>query len=89
MKVNVVFAEAHAQTVIEVECNPGTTIAQAILLSGIESRCPGIELDSMEVGVFGYKHSLDYELEPDDRVEIYRPLTVTPVEARRLRAKAR
>ncbi|MDD9868996.1 MAG: RnfH family protein [Gammaproteobacteria bacterium] len=38
------------------------------------------------VGVFGRRVALDCVLEEGDRIEIYRPLRRTPMEARRIRA---
>lgn len=38
-----------------------------------------------EVGVWGRVRPLDWPLRSGDRVELYRPLTVHPMEARRLR----
>lgn len=41
------------------------------------------------VGVFGQLVALDYVLAEGDRVEVYRPLTISPAERRRQRAAQR
>lgn len=63
----------------------GTSLGQA--LQGCadfmaEQRLPLAEL---QVGVWGRVRALDTLLRDRDRIEVYRPLTVDPKEARRLR----
>ena len=43
--------------------------------------------DDIQIGIYGKKCSPDTRLKHLDRVEIYRPLLLTPTEARRLRAQ--
>ena len=65
----------------------GVSIAMAIEKSGISQQ---VELPQpLNVGIFGRKiQALEHVLEPGDRVEIYRPLTINPKEIRRKRAAA-
>ncbi|MCF8203763.1 MAG: RnfH family protein [Methylotenera sp.] len=42
-------------------------------------------LDTLRVGIWGRPRPLDTPLRERDRIEVYRPLTVDPKEARRLR----
>jgi putative ubiquitin-RnfH superfamily antitoxin RatB of RatAB toxin-antitoxin module len=65
----------------------GTTIGQAIEMSGILQEAPEINLVTMPVGIYGKKKTLDTVLQPRDRIEIYRPLIADPKDARRRRAK--
>jgi putative ubiquitin-RnfH superfamily antitoxin RatB of RatAB toxin-antitoxin module len=69
------------------EVEAGTTIGQAIELSGILQEAPEINLVTMPVGIYGKKKALDTVLQPRDRIEIYRPLIADPKDARRRRAK--
>jgi putative ubiquitin-RnfH superfamily antitoxin RatB of RatAB toxin-antitoxin module len=39
------------------------------------------------LGIFSRRVAADYPVEPGDRVEIYRPLDLDPMEARRKRAR--
>lgn len=63
----------------------GTTIAQAVQSSGITHCMDAPMLQSLSLGVWGKKVSSDYVLQPNDRIELYRPLAVDPKVARRER----
>lgn len=88
IQVTVVYALPEIQEQILVDCFPGTTILQAIESSKILEKYPEIDLQEQHVGIYGYRYGLDHVIENGDRIEIYRPLEVSPTEARRLRAKA-
>lgn len=63
----------------------GCTVAQALRASGI---LDGVDQDSLAdagQGVWGRKVPLNHVLKDQDRLEIYRPLTVDPKVARRER----
>ena len=70
------------------EIEPGTTIEQA-LRACAEFSDLLLHLDALKIGVWGRIRPLDTPLRERDRIEIYRPLTVDPKEARRVRYKAR
>ena len=89
ISVCVVYALPDHQEKIELFCPEGTTIKQAIEMSGIRRKIAGLDFDQLETGVYGFRRDFEYRLEDHDRVEIYRPLALTPTEARRLRATAR
>lgn len=63
----------------------GMTVANALDQSGLLDSHP--ELVGMPVGVFSRAVSLDTLVKAGDRVEIYRPLLLDPMETRRQRAK--
>ena len=84
--VEVVYALAEVQEVVALEIVTGTTVAEAIRLSGIALRHPEIEAAPPAVGVHGRSVSPDTVLRDGDRVEIYRPLIADPKQARRRRA---
>ena len=83
MKVSVAFALPDRQTVLELEVSAGATVAEALEQSGIASTVP--DAAKMAVGIYGKITSRDTVLQPGDRIEIYRPLTEEPKEARRRR----
>lgn len=64
----------------------GSTVADALRASGWAAEY-GLPVETMSCGVWGKVQPLDKPLRDGDRVEIYRPLTVDPKEARRLRYK--
>ncbi|MGQ3051552.1 MAG: RnfH family protein [Roseateles sp.] len=45
----------------------------------------GQPLDALRIGIWGRMRPLQTALRERDRIEVYRPLTVDPMEARRLR----
>jgi uncharacterized protein len=86
IEVAVVYALAAEQALVQVTLPPGATVQAAIAASGLASRYREITQTPLQVGVFGKRVTLDTPLRGGDRVEIYRPLTVDPKEARRRRA---
>lgn len=84
--VEVAYARPDEQMIIPLEVTSGTTVQQAIELSGILEQFPEIDLDKNKVGIFGKITRGDTELRERDRVEIYRPLIADPKESRRRRA---
>lgn len=87
MQVEIIYALPHQQDLLQLEVEQGCTVRQAILQSEILARYPEINLESISVGIFTKPVELEYNLAPNDRVEIYRPLTIDPKEARRQRAR--
>jgi hypothetical protein len=65
------------------------TVGAAIEASGIRGQVPELSGVQLEVGVFSQRRALADALHDGDRVEIYRPLTIDPKEARRIRAAVR
>lgn len=67
---------------------PGATVLHALRASGLLERHPDIDLATQAVGVWGRKCPLSQALRERDRIELYRPLTVDPKEARRQRFRS-
>jgi putative ubiquitin-RnfH superfamily antitoxin RatB of RatAB toxin-antitoxin module len=87
IRVEVAFALPEEQAILVVNVPVGTTVEQAIQLSGILERFPEIDIETNKVGIFGKLTKLNTELKEGDRVEIYRPLIADPKEVRRKRAE--
>jgi putative ubiquitin-RnfH superfamily antitoxin RatB of RatAB toxin-antitoxin module len=83
--IQVCYASDALQFLRGLRVEAGTTLEQAIALSGVLQAAPEIDLATMAVGVYGKKKSLDTVLRQHDRVEIYRPLIADPKHARRRR----
>ena len=64
----------------------GSDLATALQQSGIAEKAGIRDINAMPVGIFGKKKTPDTVLKDGDRIEIYRPLTADPMEARRRRA---
>ena len=67
---------------------PGATGADALRQSGLQTRHPGVAIDSLSVGIWGALCEPTDPLRDRDRVELYRALRVDPKEARRQRYRA-
>lgn len=83
MKIGVVYAKPEKQTFLTVDMPEGSTVKDAIEKSGILKQCPDIDLSTQAVGIYGKVVQLDAVLEPDARVEIYRPITCDPKTVKR------
>ena len=86
MLVEVAYALEKKQTLLELEVGEGTTLKQAVELSGIIDTYPQIDLTKDKTGIFGIIAKLDTILREKDRVEIYRPLIADPKQVRKERA---
>jgi putative ubiquitin-RnfH superfamily antitoxin RatB of RatAB toxin-antitoxin module len=86
INVEVVHARPDKQALLSVQVPAGTTVAEAIELSGIRQEFPDLEVDPGRLGIFSQKARPGDVLRDGDRVEIYRPLIADPKEARRRRA---
>ncbi len=91
--VEVAYALPDRQKIIELLVEPGTTAYVAATRSKITDYFPGLDLEDAKMGIFGQalgtkglKPPKEYEMQPGDRVEIYRPLISDPKEVRRRRA---
>ena len=83
LRVEVVTGSRERQRSVWVSLPAGATVADAVRASGLGvSGAPAF-------AVYGTRVSADTVLETGDRVEILRPLTVDPREARRRRAALR
>lgn len=87
LKVEVAFALPDEQVVIALEVNDDATVEQVISQSGILDQFPQIDLETAKIGIFSQAVKLSDSVEAGDRIEIYRPLTIDPMQKRRLKAK--
>lgn len=85
--VEVVYALPAEQKLLKLEVPAGSTIVEAIKLSGILDKHPEIDLEKGKFGIFGKLSKTDTVLREKDRIEIYRPLIADPKEVRRKRAE--
>lgn len=84
--VEVAYARPETQVIIPIKVEKGTTIEQAIRLSGVLKMFPEINLDVNRVGIFSKLVKLDQTLREKDRIEIYRKLIADPKVIRKQRA---
>ena len=84
-KASVVFLDAGAEHVLRVELSAGSTLADAVVASGLALRVPRFKLEVYSLGVWGKLKAPGTLLRDGDRVEVYRPLTADPNIARQRR----
>lgn len=70
-----------------VELPVGSSVMQAIEVSGMAPALSADAIDSARLGIFGRKVTANQLLRDGDRVEIYRPLVQDPKDARRRRTR--
>lgn len=91
IRVEVAYALPERQILIAIDVPGHCTVLEALLRSDITRQVEGLDVTKAAVGVFGRRveDPRVQQLAEGDRVEIYRPLRVDPMESRRRRAKAR
>jgi hypothetical protein len=89
MIVTIVLALPDRHRAVRVEVTPGATVGEAIAASRLLQLEPELRGRALETGVWNRRCSLDEPVRDGDRIEVYRPLTVDPKEARRVRAAVR
>jgi uncharacterized protein len=86
MQVSVIYASVSELVEIPVEVPANANVDMAIKRSQIMTHFQEIDLQKLRIGIFSRFVTLDAPLHEGDRIEIYRPLTIDPKEARLLRA---
>lgn len=86
--VEVAYALPERQRIIRLTVPQGTSMLEAVRLSGIAEHFPGLDIDSSAMGIFGkaVPRPAERVLTEGERVEIYRPLIADPKEVRKQRA---
>jgi putative ubiquitin-RnfH superfamily antitoxin RatB of RatAB toxin-antitoxin module len=85
LHVEIVYADPQRQLLRKVEIAVGASAQEAVEASGILHE---VEIAGLRIGIFGREVAATTLLRDGDRVEIYRPLSIDPKEARRKRARA-
>lgn len=88
VQVEVVYATAERQWLLVLDVIPGTTLREAVRLSGIAGQVPGLDVEACPLGIFGkvVNDAEQQAVSEGDRIELYRPLLVDPKEVRKQRA---
>jgi putative ubiquitin-RnfH superfamily antitoxin RatB of RatAB toxin-antitoxin module len=87
INIEVVYALPGEQILLRQSVPAGTTVAEAVLASGLLDKHPEIDLAVNKLGIFGKLSKADAVVREKDRIEIYRPLIADPKEVRRKRAE--
>ena len=89
VRVTVVWCAPEVEDISAVTLPAGATVGDAIGAAGVLARRPEVAASPPDVGIWGRSCALTQPVQDGDRVEIYRPLTIDPKEARRVRAEVR
>ncbi|UUX93976.1 RnfH family protein [Aquabacterium sp. J223] len=85
LRIEAVFCPADGEAVVRtLQLPAGATVGDALQAAGLAGV---LGRDAVAVGVWGRPCASDHRLNDGDRVELYRPLQVDPMEARRARQK--
>lgn len=85
--VEVVYLDAEQQWFQAVRVAEGSSVMDAVTASGAAAVVPGGQVDPERLGIFSRRVPSDQIVKAGDRIEIYRPLLLDPMEARRRRAR--
>lgn len=83
--IQVCYASDALQFLRALQVPVGTTLEQAVALSGLAAELPGVDVSALETGIYAKKKPRDTILREHDRIELYRPLIADPKHARRRR----
>ena len=78
LDIQVVYALPSNILVIDCSVPAGSTVAEAIHLSGLKQKVPDLCLDEGLVGIYSQKVSLNQKVADGDRIECYRPISADP-----------
>jgi uncharacterized protein len=83
VSISVVYALPEQQTVVTLAVRRGTTVAEAVALSGFAARIPELASAEINCAIFGRAVPLSQQVVEGDRVEVLRRLLIDPKENRR------
>ncbi len=89
IQVEVIYLAENSTFHQELQVPAGCAVEAAVRLSGVLDKYPDFQLSAQNVGIYSRKVGLDHMIVEGDRIELYRPLHLTPNEIRKLRAKRR
>lgn len=86
IKIEVIYACPEVQDVVRLCMVSPVSVQQALATSGLLKKY-ALNSDTIGLGVFGERMELTALLQDQDRLEIYRPITMDPKQQRVLKVK--
>lgn len=84
IQVSVVYvSEDGALFNMKVTVNETATVRDAVLASGFLNQHPQLSMETLHLGIYSLRKTPDDLLHDNDRIEIYRPLLIDPMDRRR------
>ena len=87
MKVELVYIDADEEFIVSLDMAAAATVADAVEQSQVLDKFPSLKAIDYQLGIYSQEVSAGTRLQAGDRVEVYRPLVLDPMEVRRQRAK--
>ena len=84
--VSICYVTPSIQEIIHFAVPADCTIEHAVEISGIKQKLKEVDFNKHTMGIYGKVVEKTYMLNDNDRIEIYRPLCMDPMQARRQRA---
>ena len=88
ISVAVVWATPRTQDIVPLRLPAGSTVGEALARSGLAGTW-GFDPDRVTFAVHGRRARRDATLRDGDRIDVLRPLSVDPMDARRRRAETK
>ena len=86
ISVEVVYGDARHQSLHTLQMPQGSTAQMAVVKSEIAKEFSEIDLNYLSLGIFSRPINPQTVVKEGDRIEIYRPLSIDPMQQRRTRA---
>jgi len=87
MKVELVYIDTDEEFIVSLDMAAAATVADAVEQSQVLDQFPSLKAVDYQLGIYSQEVSAETRLQAGDRVEVYRPLVLDPMEVRRQRAK--
>lgn len=90
MRIDIIYIDDNQNIFHEsIEVEEQCSVKEAIMASSLLEQDDRLSIDALSVGIFSQKVSLSHSLREGERIEIYRDLTISPMDKRRLLASKR
>ncbi len=86
LSVEVIYACPVVQDLVRLSIAPPVSVKQALAASGLLEK-HALNIDAIGFGIFGERVKLTDGLKDQDRLEIYRPITIDPKQKRVMKVK--
>lgn len=87
LRIEIAYAEPQRALIKSLRLPAGACVADALRLAALDPDFSAVDFANSAIGIFGKLSRRDQLLRQGDRIEIYRPLSADPKEARRARAQ--
>lgn len=85
--IEIVFANKNHVIKKVLDYQENLSVETVLKASLIIEQLPYNSIDQLDIGIYGQRCSLDTIVKENDRIEIYRPLVISPIEARKRRVQ--